>query len=495
MGIEISRYEFSEKDYEAFRKRLAENLDALEVLLDAPNFGAGPSTLGAELELYLVNSSGKPLYRNEDMLTLCNDPKVSLELNRYNLEYNLSPVKAAGRPFSSIEREMSQALTKLDEIAERLGGKIAAIGILPTLKRRDFGPHAMTPLPRYVALTKALQGARGSRFRVTINGPEPISLRPQDVTLEGANTSMQFHIRVRPADFADLFNAVQFITPVALGIAGNSPFLLGRRLWHETRIPLFKLAIDGRSRDGRQLHIPARVSFGNGWVRKGALEQFAASVYLHSVMLPLSSRENARIALKKGKIPSLYELRLHQGTTWPWNRTIFDPGCGGHLRIEMRALPSGPSPCDMMANAAFAVGAAKGLQHRINELLPALPFETASYNFYRAAEHGIDAQLLWPRLDRMTLQPTSLLEIAQDLLPVAAQGLEALQVAPNEISHYLNIIRERLARRCTGALWQMRQAHRLQQKHTPANALRLMVQDYIQWSAQNIPIARWGSGA
>jgi hypothetical protein len=52
-------------------------------------------------------------------------------------------------------------------------------------------------------------------------------------------------------------------------------------------------------------------------------------------------------------VPALEELRLHQGTVWRWNRAIYDPAEGGHLRIEMRALPAGPTVIDMLANAAF----------------------------------------------------------------------------------------------------------------------------------------------
>ncbi len=50
----------------------------------------------------------------------------------------------------------------------------------------------------------------------------------------------------------------------------------------------------------------------------------------------------------------------------------------------------------MMANAAFALGLAKGLEQRIDDLLPGIPFAIATHNFYRAAEHGMDARLSWP---------------------------------------------------------------------------------------------------
>ena len=99
-----------------------------------------------------------------------------------------------------------------------------------------------------------------------------------DITLEGANTSFQVHYKVSPRDYADTFNAIQLMTPLALAIGANSPTLFGHRLWHETRIPLFKQSIDTRRVDRYGWNEPARVNFGQGWVRRGALELFTEVV-------------------------------------------------------------------------------------------------------------------------------------------------------------------------------------------------------------------------
>ena len=95
-------------------------------------------------------------------------------------------------------------------------------------------------------------------------------------------------------------------------------------------------------------------------------------------------------------MPSLAELRLHQGTVWRWNRAIYDPVAGGHLRIEMRALPAGPTVTDMLANAAFLIGLTLWLAGQDERWTYALPFERADHGFYRAAQHGLAAELSWP---------------------------------------------------------------------------------------------------
>ena len=82
-----------------------------------------------------------------------------------------------------------------------------------------------------------------------------------------------------------------------------------------------------------------------------------------------------------GQAPALEELRLHQGTVWRWNRAVYDPASGGHLRIEMRALPAGPTVIDMLANAAFLIGLSLWLARQDERWTYVLSFERAEHNF------------------------------------------------------------------------------------------------------------------
>ncbi|WP_020680673.1 hypothetical protein [Marinobacterium rhizophilum] len=492
MGLEINKSSFTPQEFSGFYQRLESNLQALKALLQRPGFGEGPGSLGAELELCIVDRNGLPLMVNSEIRDAQADPRLTLELNRYNLEYNLTPVPIHGTPFSSIETEIRSAIAALEQSASTYQGHILAIGILPTLRRRDFGPHVMTEQRRYEALTNGLSRLRGEHIQVRINGQEPISLRARDVTLEGANTSLQLHYRVRPSDFADIYNAMQLATPVVLALAGNSPFLLGHRLWHETRIPLFKHAIDGAHRSGNSYSCASRVNFGTGWVREGAYELFAESALLHAALLPIcNDGEDDLRTVQSGGIPQLQELRLHHGTIWPWNRVIYDDSCGGHLRIEMRALPAGPTACDMMANAAFLVGLAEGLRGDIAELMPALPFSMLEHNFYRTAELGLNARMLWPSSCSRRLEEIPVIELAQRLLPVAEQGLGRIGISTAEIDHYLGIIEQRLEHGCTGATWQLGQVARLNRRYSRQRALKTMLEGYRVRADLNQPVAQW----
>jgi len=490
MGLEIENTDFDDSDFREFGERLRNNLKALEMVLARPGFGEGDLSFGAELELYIVDSNGRPLHINQEIIAKLNDPQLTLELNRYNLEYNFSPVMIKDGCFAATEREALAAIDKINAAATEWEGKAVPVGILPTLEQSDTGYHAMTQLPRFEALTKELTDIRGGPFTIAIEGEEKLQLAMDDVTLEGANTSFQIHLRVPAAEFADYYNALQLVTPLVVAMAANSPTLFGHKLWQETRIPLFKQSIDCRPRDS--LHpIPARVNFGNNWIRESAFELFAESALLYRPILPDCSDEDPIAIARSGGTPSLHELRLHQGSIWLWNRPVYDPKGAGHLRIELRSFPAGPSIKDMLANAALAIGLAKLLQPSIKELLPAIPFTYAIANFYRAAQSGLAAELFWPSLKQNQPEYKSVPDILKSLLPEVPENLAAMGFVPEDYEGLIKIIEERLATGQTGAQWQLSKLAELRKDMHKREALAEMFKQYQSNSAANIPVAQW----
>lgn len=490
MGFEIDHTNFSAEDFTNFRDRLQSNLRALHKLLERPGFGEGDLSFGAELELYIVDQQGRPLHINQDIQRKLNDPQLTLELNRYNLEYNFSPSLIKEGCFSHTQSEALAALARINKCAAEWDGSVVPVGILPTLQQSDTGYHAMTPLDRFEALTNELTEIRGGPFAIAIEGEETLQLAMDDVTLEGANTSFQVHLRVPPAEFADFYNAVQLVTPLVVALAANSPTLFGHRLWRETRIPLFKQSIDCRPKDS--LHpIPARVNFGNNWVSRGAFELFAEAALLYRPILPDCSDEDPEAIVAQGGTPELHELRLHQGSIWLWNRPVYDPQDGGHLRVEFRAFPAGPSIVDMLANAALAIGLAKLMQNKIRDLLPAIPFTYCTANFYRAAQKGLDAELFWPSLDQTQPNYFSVPSILEELLPQVPEQLAQMGFIESDFQPLLDVIKERLAIKQTGAEWQLNKLAELRNDMHKRDALVEMLKQYQANSAANIPVAQW----
>lgn len=492
MGHELYRDQFAPEEFSRFGERLRGNLAALRTVLARPGFGEGAATLGAELELSIVDRDGRACPINEQIRRAVGDPRLQLELDRFNLEYNFAPVRADGQPFRALEQDIARVLATVGAAARKQAARIVPIGILPTLTEADLEPSSLTDLPRYRALSAAMRRTRRAPMRIRIAGADPLDVSCDDVTLEGANTSFQVHLRVPPSQFAECYNAAQVATPLALAAAVNSPLLLGHRLWDETRVALFKKAMDVRDLEALQWRPPARVGFGHGWMREGAYEAFAESASIFPVLFPLLGDEgDPNGVAQSGGVPRLDELRLHQGTVWRWNRPIYDPGDGGHLRIEFRALPSGPTPVDMAANAALLVGLTLGLRSELPWLLPALPFALAEYNFYRAAQHGLDATLLWPCEVAPSPQEVSVRDLLARLLPIAERGLASIDVDAEESSRLLGIVSARLECGTTTAGWQRRALARRGHGTPTPDSLQRLLEDYLARSASCLPVHEW----
>ncbi len=490
MGLSIRQSEFSAEEFERFAAKVRTDLSALNRLLNQPGFGEGKSSIGAEVEFYIVNPDLRVQPVNTEIAASVQDPQLTVELNRFNLEYNLSPQAFRGDPFSRSEQELLAATQRINQQAASLDAELIAIGILPTLRRSDMGPQVMTDEPRYHALSKALLQQRGEPFSIHIGGNDVIDLEADDVTMEGANTSFQLHWRVPAHRYADYFNAIQLVTPIVLALASNSPSLFGHHLWDETRIALFKQSIDSRSPNRKTWRHPPRVYYGNGWARN-AWELFAASASLYPPIIPLMSEEDPMDLIDRGEIPTLSELRLHQGTTWPWNRAIFDHTEGGHLRIEIRSMPAGPTAADMCANGMFIIGAALAVMDDIRHLTSILPFHYTEHNFYRAAKYGIDAEIIWPHKDQVQLQDVPLLTIARELLPRAREALSRTDVDEAEIDRLLGIIEGRMDTHMSGARWQRRITESFFRSLGRDEAFQSMLSLYKANQATNKPLHEW----
>ncbi|MGC5342361.1 glutamate--cysteine ligase [Streptomyces sp. DT171] len=488
MGKEINQSEFEESDYSIFRERLTDCLTALEKVVDSPGFGRCETTVGAELEMFLMTDDGRPTALNEQVRRTVADDRVALEVDQFNLEVNLRPVPLRGRPFTAMRSETEELLSAVAAAAGAHGAAPVMIGTLPTLTRSDLGRPFLTADRRFRVLDHTLARLRATPYALVLPDDEHSTLIADSIAVQGANCSWQVHLLVRPDEFTRVYNAAQLAIAPVLAAAGNSSLPMGRRGWQEARIPMYEQGF-GESGAGDPAGSRGRVAFGDGWLKGGAVQLFADAVHRHEVLLPVLSEQHPAQPLAPGEFPRLEELSLHQGTVWTWNRPVYDPS--GHLRVEFRALPSGPTPADMTANSAFLLGLTLHLAARPEDLDAALPFEAVRENFYRAARLGLGAQLHWPGESRASPEQSPAPDLIRALLPAALDGLVSAGVDVAEAEESLGVIEDRVSTGQTGAVWQRRALNAYERHDDHESALRRLVLAYSELSVTRRPVHTW----
>lgn len=474
---------------QSFMHALLNDLSALEQIIEGDGIETGVRRIGAEQEMFLVDLGMRPAPVAPQILQALNEPRLTTEIGRFNLEANLSPQLFTAGCLRTLEQEVQELVALTREGAAQFEAKVLLAGILPTLRQSDLTLDKLSPGPRYDELNRTLQRLRGGRFYVHIKGLDELQLTHDNVLLEACCTSFQVHLQVNAQEFAPLYNLAQVITAPLLAAAANSPLLFGNRLWHETRIALFQHAVDERS-DTRQLRAqPPRVSFGDGWIKSSVLEIFREEIARFRVVLTKEIEEDSLAVLAAGGLPELAALRLHNGTVWRWNRPCYGVNNGiAHLRIENRVIPSGPSIIDEMANAAFFLGLMAALPEEYGDITKRMAFDDAKDNFFAAARHGLKAQFTWLGGKR---QPAATL-LLEHLLPLARAGLTQAGINGEDIERYLGVLEERVRSDQNGSLWALRSLTTMGEKGPREQRYRALTASMLEQQQDNTPVHRWG---
>lgn len=471
-----------------YMKALLDDVHAFERMLEEGRFETGIRRVGAEQEMFLVDSGMSPSPIALQVLEAAGREGLVNELALFNLEANAAPQVFGGDCLSAMEAELRSLVGSVDEAAKRLGSRVVLTGILPTLRQSDLSLANMTPKARYHEIDRATSAARGGRFEVSISGREELDVAHDNVMLESCNTSFQVHFQVGPDEFAQLYNMAQLITAPVLAAAVNSPVLLGRELWHETRVALFQSSVDSRNPAERARNVQPRVSFGNSWVRESAAEVWRDNITRYRVLFVSNADEDPMKVLDEGGIPELTALRLHNGTVYRWNRCCYGhDGKHPHIRIENRVLPAGPTILDEMANAAFFFGLMAGGTSTYGDVREQMPFEDARNNFFAAARYGLKAQFTW--LDGEVYTAADL--ITEHLLPLARQGLEGAGILEADRERYLGVLEERVRRNQTGAAWCRRSLRDMGQSGKRDTKHRTLVKVMIERQDTERPVHEW----
>ncbi len=468
MGKEIEGVAFESPDFERFSAALVSETELLAEWLASGRFGDADHVVGFELEACLLDRNYYPAAENERFLAKLAHPLVVPELSRFNVELNGTPQRLENRAFSRMEAELDSTWRSCLAISHDVETTLIMTGILPTLRNTDLSIENISPRNRYRALNEQILRRRSGRpVKLEIDGVDRLSLRHSDVMLEAATTSFQVHLQAPADEIARYYNASVILSAPLVALSANSPFLFGKSLWDETRIPVFEQSVDTG-----EAGVPRRVSLGSGYLGD-PLDVFRENLDRYPVLLPMRFDDGAQ---------RLHHLRLHNGTIWRWNRLLIGFETGKPtLRVEQRAMPAGPTVVDMIANAAVYVGATRFLAGLREPPETELPFETARDNFYRAAREGLSARLDWLGGTRVSAR-----ELLQDeLLHMAREGLVLLGIDREDAHRYLDLVAARVRCNQNGANWQRAYVD----KHG-RDFFRLTA-DYLAHQRTGIPVHEW----
>ncbi len=459
MGQEITHSHFKKSDFVRFRERLDRELvwvsdwfakKAHEPIKTALCTLA--PTIGFELEICLVEQNGQPSCVNQQFLQALKNTdiehQVSVELAQFNVELNSLVLHLSGTALADLEAELQRLWTICQRVAEQLGCKLLMIGTLPSLQEEHLKLTNMSPMTRYAALNEqVLRSRKGKAIELDIQGSETLKSVHQDVMLESLATSFQLHLQVPYHRSVRYYNAAIILSAAIVAVSANSPFLFGKALWCETRIPVFEQAVSVGGFDGAAFGPIKRVSFGSGYAQQSLLECFKENNEHYPILLP---------EVFDSKAEELAHLNLHNGTVWRWNRPLISmlTSSSGRqqyqLRLEHRVIAAGPTIADSIANAALFYGAITALANQYGIAEQQLPFVQAKENFYLAAKQGLKARVSW--LSGQSLPVKAL--ILDYILPLARDGLSQLHINRADIDYYLRIIEQRTQSGQNGAQWQ-----------------------------------------
>ena len=488
MGDKTVHTEYDEQQLRQFTVGVLNDLQALERMLDAGMFEEDVRRIGAEQEVFLVDSAMRPAPLAVEVIEESADERLTTEIGKFNLEANLSPRIFTGDALGRMEDELNDVLDVVRSNAAKFDAGIVLAGILPTIQLSDLTHENLTPNPRYHEIDRVVTKLHGQNRVIQIKGLDELQLTLQDTFIEFSNTSFQIHLQIGAKDFTRYYNWAQAISAPVLASAVNSPFLLNHRLWHETRLALFQHATDTRSLVHKERNQTPRVNFGDRWVENSILEVLHEDAVRFRVLLTQAVEENSLDVLAAGGIPRLSSWRLHNGTIWRWNRPCYGmldgkPG----LRIEARYLPSGPSVADEMANAAFFLGLMTELPEEFGEITEYMTFDEAKSNFFNAARYGLNGQIRG--LDGKSRRVGRL--ILEELLPRARRGLERAGIDEKDNERLLNIIELRVRGEVTGAKWMLDSFAAMDKRAKPNVRTRTLACEMKRNQESGLPVHLW----
>ncbi len=474
MGVEVDRTTFKSNDHREFQNKLSQEILFLHHLIKNTKPKDQKPSFGVEVEGWLIDNNAQASPTNDKFLAQLNNPSVVSELLKYNIELNGAPYPASGNVFELLYKDIINLWGQCKSQAQKMNLSVVTIGSLPTLNLKDFGISAMSKGNRYMALNhEILRFNNSPTLPIHISGLDELKFESESVMIAGAATSFQFHYKVPLATSHQYYNASLLASAPMAALSANSPFIFGKKLWHESRIPIFEQAVAGWP--GSPGNIKRRASFGPSLLEQSISEYFIKIVQKHPTLLPV---------VKDTPAGDFEHLRLHSGTVWSWNRPVIGKDQNGqlHIRIEHRVPSAGPTFVDSFANMAFFIGLVHELVESHNPFQTQHSFTTLKKNFYAAAKEGLYSSINLSPKSKQSIKSV----ILETYIKLAHKGLLKLGINKDVVDFYLfEVIKQRVETEQNGAIWQLKFIEKY-----GADFKNLTLQ-YMENQENETPIHKW----
>ncbi len=471
MGSEISHREFTKEDFIAFEKALLNEHKYVKTLFEkGSELFSDKYRIGYELEVCILTDTNDPNPINKKILDDIDSPLFTNELAKYDLEINGNVFDLHDDAPENLGKDLFSLWKQAQDSAKKFDAKVGLFGVLPSLELEHFSKELyQSDMHRYTLVSQRIKELRHESVKIKFSGEDEISLQKDDVMLEALGTSLQIHLQIPFDKSVEYYHAALLASVVLLGFGANSPLVLGKRAWHESRIAIFEQSVDTRNKQQRDHGEETRVHFAHGYIESW-LDLFEQNKMFKIIFADVKNKPES----------DLHHFNLHNGTIWRWIRPILDRDKEGKhtLRLELRALPSGPTLIDTQVNIWFFIGLIQGLVKSKTDLRKT-PFETLKDDFYTVAKMGLNTEFHEP----ITAKKVSLKKwILNDGLRLTKMGLDSFDI--NNADKYLDIIKQRTSSEQNGASWQLEHFKKF-------NSIAKLMEDYMKNSEQNIPVHKW----
>ncbi len=490
MGAEIFTKHFSPQDFKRFNQRLKHESSLLHSWIEEGEFSSTGFSAGIELEAWLLDARYQPSPQNKAFLQKLQHPQVVHELARYCIELNGEPHDLhKPHALSAMHQELKSLWNACVEAAHKMHSHVLMAGTAPTLHDSMITPKMMSDSKRFFALQdQLLSSVQNQSVDVSITGKDALRLSRRDLLLASSAAALHIHLKTPAHQLHRFFNASQVVSPAMVAVSANSPFLFGRDLWNDSRVPIFERSLNFSTRQRPQEH--PRVFFGSGFEGPGLGKYFHVNLQHHQALLAPDLHSTG-----PQHNPSLIaHLNLHNGTIWRWNRIVpadllknpHQKAAGvlqkRHLRIEHRCADSGPTVIDSIANIAFYLGCTYALATEWPAVESELSYPLLERAFYQTARHGLGAYVNW-RHGRSIRMKNLLL---QELIPKAKWGLVQLGVPREEVEFFIqDVVYNRVFTERTGSRWQREYAK------AHGHDFARLTSRYLELQQEGLPVHTW----